>query len=125
MIFPLKEPCPGKCLVIVVSRIELRSFAYSLLELYCLSVFSFFWALGFSGLALKVAGVFFCRDDVVIGAVLQLLPTWGLCFQRLASPWCEVSAWLIEGRGVRKTCGICLAGTPHKKGIRESLDTRG
>ena len=64
MIFPLKEPCPGKCFVIVVSRIELRSFAYSMLELYCLRRFSFFWALGFSGLALKVAGVFFCRDDV-------------------------------------------------------------
>ena len=64
MIFPLKEPCPGKCLVIVVSRIELRSFAYSLLELYCLKRFVFFWALGFSGLALKMTGVFFCLDDV-------------------------------------------------------------
>ena len=64
MIFPLKEPCPGKCLVIVVSRIELRSFAYSLLELYCLRRFSFLLALGFSGLALKVVGVLFCRDDL-------------------------------------------------------------
>jgi len=64
VIFPLKEPCPGKCLMIVVSRIELRSFAYSLLELHCLNRFSFFWALGFSGLALKVTGVCFCRDDV-------------------------------------------------------------
>ena len=64
MIFPLKEPCPGKCLVIEVARIEFRSFAYALLEFYCLRKFSFFWALGFSGLALKVTGVCFCRDDV-------------------------------------------------------------
>jgi len=64
VIFALKDPCPGKCLVIVVSRIELRLIAYYLFELYCLSKFSFFWTLGFSGLALKVAGVFFCRDDV-------------------------------------------------------------
>ena len=49
MIFPLKEPCPGKCLVIAVARIEFRSFAYALLKLYCLRRFSFFWALGFFG----------------------------------------------------------------------------
>ena len=39
MIFPLKELCPGKCLVIVVSRIELRSFAYSLIELLFEKIF--------------------------------------------------------------------------------------
>ena len=37
---------------------------------------------------------------VVIGAVLQLFPTWDLCLitwtQRPASPWYEVSAWRVE-----------------------------
>ena len=62
--FAIERTVSRKVLVISVSSIELRSFAYSLFELYCLRRFSFFWALGFSGLALKVAGVFFCRDDV-------------------------------------------------------------
>ena len=37
----------------------------------------------------------------------------------------EVSAWLIEGRGVRRKCGMCRAGTPQKKGSREILGTPG
>ena len=64
MIFPLKETCPGKCLVIAISRIELRSSEYSLSELCCLRRFAFLCALGFSGLALQVAGVCFCRDEM-------------------------------------------------------------
>jgi len=64
VIFPLKEPCPGKCLVIAISRIELRSSEYFLSVLYCLRRLAFLCALGFSGLALKVAGVCFCRDEM-------------------------------------------------------------
>ena len=64
MIFLSKEPCPGKCLVMAMSRIKLRSSEYSLSELNCLRRFAFLCALGFSGLALKVAGVRFCRDEM-------------------------------------------------------------
>jgi hypothetical protein len=30
-----------------------------------------------------------------------------------------VSAWRVEGRSVRKRCGVCCAGILHKKGIGE------
>jgi len=58
VIFPLK----GKCLVMAMSRIELRSSEYSLLKLCCLRRFAFLSALGFLGLALKAAGGRFCCD---------------------------------------------------------------
>jgi len=64
VISPLKEPCPGKCLVMATSRIELRSSEYSLSELNFLRRFAFLCALGFSGLALKAAGARFCRDEM-------------------------------------------------------------
>jgi len=47
-------------------RIELQSSEYSLLELYCLRRFAFLSALGFSGLALKVEGGRFCRDEMQV-----------------------------------------------------------
>jgi len=64
VIFPLKEPCPGNCLVIAMSRIELRLSDYSVSELYCLRRFAFLSAMGFSGLALKAAGGRFCRAEM-------------------------------------------------------------
>jgi len=64
VIFPLKEPRPEKCLVMAMSRIELPSSEYSLSELYCFRRFAFLCALGFSGLALKAAGVRFYRDEM-------------------------------------------------------------
>ena len=64
MIFPLKEPCPGNCLVMAMSRIELRSSEYSWSELYCLRRFVFLSALGFLGLALKAAGGRFCSNEM-------------------------------------------------------------
>ena len=71
MIFPLKEPCPGKCLVIAMSRIELRSSEY-------LIRFAFLCALGFSGLALKVAGVFEFRSEEIRRRLIRMRRTLAL-----------------------------------------------
>jgi len=67
----LKEPCPGNRLVIAMLRSELRSSEYSLSVLYCLRRFAFRAAMGFSGLALKIAGGRFCRDEMRVFSLLS------------------------------------------------------